>query len=157
MPQKTHIKLSASTRALRHQKLRKPTMRWRKSTTLIQIKMLAQRKNLQTLNLHMSYSTTRRRNRHGIHMVLRRLIRAPDSIQAAEQVLPEDHFRDSGVALVQPSTLRTCLVPLQAGRDEAAVAVNLPIKKRYWLEITLKYRQTYPLWKLRKVFRRTYM
>src|SRR5438552_4102857 len=106
MPQKTHIKLSVSIRVLRHQKLRKPTMLWRKSTTLIQIKMLAQRKNLQTLNLHMSYSTTRRRNRHGIHTVLRRLIRAPDSILAEQQMLPEDPFRepedpfrDSGVAL----------------------------------------------------------
>ena len=131
-------------------------MRWRKSITLIQIKMLAQKKNLQTLNLHMSYSMTRRRNRHGIHTVLRRLIRAPDSIQAEQQMPPEDPFRDSEVASVQPSTLRTCLVPLQVGRDEAVVAVNLPIKKRYWLEITSKYRQTYPLWKLRKVFRRTY-
>jgi hypothetical protein len=86
----------------------------------------------------MSYSMIRRRNRLGIHMVLRRLTRVLDSTLAEQQVpledLSRDSVKDSGevAALVQPSISRTCLVLLRVRHDEAVVVGNQLIKRRCW-------------------------
>lgn len=90
-------------------------------------------------SLRTSYSTTRKRSRHGIRMAPQHSTKLPDLILVEQQEPLEDLSKVSelaaasglAAALAQPSTLRTCLALLLVQHAEVVAVANHHFKRRY--------------------------